>query len=75
MEDFGRMMKKLEELGVEVENAELRRIPNDLKTVDVAVGLKLLRLIDDFEENDDVQSVYHNLELTEELMAAMEAAE
>mgnify|MGYP001472055650 CR=1 FL=1 len=75
MEDFGRMMKKLEELGVEVENAELRRIPNDLKTVDVSVGLKLLRLIDDFEENDDVQSVYHNLELTEELMAAMEAAE
>ncbi|HUX53028.1 MAG TPA: YebC/PmpR family DNA-binding transcriptional regulator [Williamwhitmania sp.] len=75
MEDFGRMQKKLEELGVEVENAELRRIPNDLKTVDVSTGLKLLRLVDDFEENDDVQYVFHNLELTEELMAAMEAAE
>ncbi|HUW07481.1 MAG TPA: YebC/PmpR family DNA-binding transcriptional regulator [Williamwhitmania sp.] len=75
MEDFGRMQKKLEELGVEVENAELRRIPNDLKTVDVSTGLKLLRLVDDFEENDDVQYVFHNLELTEELMTAMEAAE
>lgn len=75
MEDFGRMQKKLEELGVEVENAELRRIPNDLKTVDVSTGLKLLRLVDDFEENDDVQYVFHNLELTEELMTAMEAAD
>lgn len=75
MEDFGRMQKKLEELGVEVENAELRRIPNDMKTLDVQQGLKLLRLVEDFEDNDDVQAVYHNLELTEELMAAMEAAD
>ena len=73
MEDFGRMQKTLESMGIEVENAELRRIPNDLKQVDVHTAMKTLRLIEDFEENDDVQAVYHNMELTEEIMAAMEA--
>lgn len=73
MEDFGRMQKVLESMGIEVENAELRRIPNDLKQVDVSTAMKTLRLIEDFEENEDVQAVYHNMELTEDIMAAMEA--
>jgi len=73
MEDFGRMQKTLEGMGIEVENAELRRIPNDLKQVDVSTAMKTLRLIDDFEDNEDVQAVYHNMELTEEIMAAMDA--
>jgi transcriptional/translational regulatory protein YebC/TACO1 len=32
----------------------------------------LLKLIEEFEDLDDVQNLYHNLEVTEELMAAME---
>lgn len=72
MEDFGKMNKKLEELKVEVENASLQRIPNDFKTTDTSTALKLLRLVDEIEDNDDVQNVYHNLEITDEVMAAME---
>lgn len=72
MEDFGRMNKTLEELNVEVENASLQRIPNDYKTTDIPTALKLLRIVDDIEDNDDVQSVYHNLDITDEVMAAME---
>lgn len=72
LEDFGRMNKKLEEIKVEVENASLQRIPNDYKTTDTSTALKLLRIVDDIEDNDDVQSVYHNLEITDEVMAAME---
>ncbi|MFO8021637.1 MAG: YebC/PmpR family DNA-binding transcriptional regulator [Perlabentimonas sp.] len=72
MEDFGRMQKKLDELNIEVENASLQRIPNDYKTLDPQAALKVLRVIDEFEENDDVQNVYHNLEMTDELMQAME---
>ncbi|MHC1703868.1 MAG: YebC/PmpR family DNA-binding transcriptional regulator [Tenuifilaceae bacterium] len=72
MEDFGKMNKKLEELKIEVENAALQRIPNDYKSLDVSTAIKLLRLVDEFEENEDVQSVYHNLDITEEIMAAME---
>ncbi|HRU86644.1 MAG TPA: YebC/PmpR family DNA-binding transcriptional regulator, partial [Tenuifilum sp.] len=72
MEDFGRMNKKLEELKIEVENASLQRIPNDFKSVDKDTAMKFLKLVEELEDNDDVQQVYHNLELTDEVMAAMD---
>lgn len=75
MEDFGKMNKKLEELKIEVENASLQRVPNDYKSTDKSTALRVLRLIDEFEENEDVQSAYHNLEITDEIMAEMESSE
>lgn len=75
MEDFGKMNKKLEELKIEVENASLQRIPNDYKSTDKSTALRVLRLIEEFEENEDVQNAYHNLEITDEIMADMESSE
>jgi YebC/PmpR family DNA-binding regulatory protein len=72
MENFGAVRKKIEEMGLEAENAELQRIPNDYKTLDVDTALKLLRIVEDFEDDDDVQNVYHNLEMTEEIYEAYE---
>jgi YebC/PmpR family DNA-binding regulatory protein len=72
VEDFGRLQKKLEELGAKVENARLQRIPNDTKKLDLDSAQKVLRIIDEFEELDDVQYVYHNLEMTDELMNSLE---
>jgi transcriptional/translational regulatory protein YebC/TACO1 len=40
--------------------------------MDLEMSQKILRMIDEFEELDDVQYVYHNLEMTEELMKALE---
>jgi len=57
---------------IEPENASLQRIPNDLKKLPKDEALKALRIIDDFEEDDDVQNVYHNLEITDEIASAME---
>ncbi|MBE0641988.1 MAG: YebC/PmpR family DNA-binding transcriptional regulator, partial [Bacteroidales bacterium] len=54
MEDFGRMQKKLEELGVEAESAGLQRIPNTTVKLDVDSGRKVMKLIDIFEDDDDV---------------------
>jgi len=71
-EDFGNVQKKLDELGVELENAGLQRIPNDTKALDVDAALRVMKMIDAFEDDDDVQNVYHNLELTDEIAAAME---
>lgn len=71
MEDFGSMMKKLEELGIEPESAELQRIPNDTKTLELEDAKKIMKVIDLFEDDDDVQKVFHNLEMTDELMAEM----
>jgi len=71
MEDFGKMMKKLEELKIEPENAQLQRIPKNTVKLDIDSAKKVLKIIELFEEDDDVQNVYHNLELTDELIAVM----
>jgi YebC/PmpR family DNA-binding regulatory protein len=72
LEDFGSVRKRIEDLGVDAENAELRRVPNDLKQLDAESALRVLKMIEDFEDDDDVQNVYHNLEITEEVAKAME---
>ncbi|MGD2033481.1 MAG: YebC/PmpR family DNA-binding transcriptional regulator [Bacteroidales bacterium] len=72
IEDFGSVQKKLDEMGVEVENAQLQRVPNDTKSLSTEEARKVLKMIEEFEDIDDVQNVYHNLELTEEVLAAME---
>ncbi len=71
MEDFGSLMKKLDELGIEPENAELRRIPKDTSTLSLDDSKKIMKVIEAFEEDDDVQNVFHNMELTDELVDAM----
>jgi len=72
LENFGLMMKKLEALKIEPENAELERIPKETTVLDVESARKVMRLIDVFEEDDDIQAVYHNLELTDELMELLQ---
>lgn len=72
LEDFGSVQKKLDELGIEPENSVLQRIPNDNKELDTESAVKFLRMVEDFEEDDDVQNVYHNLEMTNDLMIVLE---
>ncbi|NPA37729.1 MAG: YebC/PmpR family DNA-binding transcriptional regulator [Chlorobi bacterium] len=72
MEDFAAVQKKLEEMNVKVQNAGLQRIPNIYKKLDVDHATRFLRMIEDFENDDDVQNVFHNLEMTEELASALE---
>jgi len=69
MEDFGAMVKKLEDMKLEVENAELQRIPNTTKALDEESMRKVLKIIDLLEEDDDVQAVYHDMEIPEDFDA------
>lgn len=71
MESFGPMMKKLEELKIEPESAELQRIPKTTTPLEKDAAQKVLRLVEVFEDDDDVQNVYHNLELTDELLSEL----
>ena len=66
------MQQKLEDLGVQVESSELSRIPNSLKKLNIDQAKKVLRLIDLLQENDDVQQVFHNMEITDEMLNLME---
>jgi YebC/PmpR family DNA-binding regulatory protein len=72
MEAFGSVNRKLNELGIEAEEAGLKRIPHDTKKLDIDSSKKVLRLIDTLEDDDDIQFVYHNLEMTDELAAALD---
>lgn len=71
-ENFGTMQKKLEELGIELENASLQRFALNTKSLPVPEALKFLKMIEKLEEDDDINTVYHNLELTDELMRELE---
>jgi YebC/PmpR family DNA-binding regulatory protein len=71
IENYGSMNSKLESMGIEPETVELQRIPNETKALDLESGLKIMKMIDAFEEDDDIQNVFHNLEMTDELAAAL----
>ena len=71
LEDFGNVQKKLEELGMEPDSAELQRIPHDTKELEPEEAMKVLRVIEYFEEDEDIQHVYHNLEMTDSLAVVM----
>lgn len=69
IEDFGNLQKKLESINIEPESAELQRIPNTTVTLNDEELVKVLKLIESLEDDDDVQKVYHNLEIREEQMS------
>ena len=70
--DFNNMQTKLEALAIDVINSELQRIPNSFKKISSKDAEKVLKLLDLLEENDDVQQVFHNMELTEEILNLMD---
>ena len=72
MEDFGQMQKKIQQMQLVPDQANLERIPLELKTLDQESFLKNIKLIDQLEDDDDVQKVYHNMEITEELSGLIE---
>lgn len=65
-EDFGMLSHKLDDIGVEVISAELQRIPNNQKEVTAEQFAINMKMLDKFEEDDDVQNVFNNMEITEQ---------
>jgi YebC/PmpR family DNA-binding regulatory protein len=68
--DFHSVLGNFEKLGFPIENAELTRIPKNTINAD-DVANKLLKLIEMLEELDDVQKVYSNFELSDEVMESL----
>lgn len=62
----------LETAGVPVKGAELVMEPLNTTVVSVGDAQKVLRLVDRLEDLDDIQNVYHSMELTDEIAAALE---
>ena len=60
-QDFGKIQKALEERGVEATSTELQFIPTTTKELPDAQVAEVQVLLDQLEEDDDVQSVFHTL--------------
>jgi YebC/PmpR family DNA-binding regulatory protein len=70
--EFASVNRALDEAGVSIKGAELVMEPVNSTVVSVADAKKVLRLVDRLEESDDIQNVYHTMELTDEIAAALE---
>jgi YebC/PmpR family DNA-binding regulatory protein len=68
-EDFTAVREALGEADIPYENAEITMEPQNSIDLDAGTARQTLRLIDALEENDDVQEVYANFDISEEVMA------
>ncbi len=59
--DFGKMQKALEEKKLNIISSELERIPNLTVELSDAQVEEVMKLVNKLEEDDDVQTVYHNM--------------
>ncbi|GGZ21302.1 putative transcriptional regulatory protein [Echinicola pacifica] len=60
-EDFGSMQKALEDKGIEVTSAEFQRFPTTTTELTEEQEEEVNKMIEKMEEDDDVNSVYHNI--------------
>ncbi len=70
--DFSNMQKQLESMNIELQSSDLQRFPNTTKTLGLEQAKQVLKLIDKLEEDEDVQNVFHNLQMTEEVLANLD---
>ena len=66
------MLKELEAQGIQVKGAEMTMIANTPSAVSVADAKKVMRLIDKLEELEDLQAVYHTMDITDEIAEALD---
>lgn len=70
--DFGKVLDGLEAAGFKADSAKVSMIPSTEVDLNADDAPKLLRLIDMLEDLDDVQEVYHNGIISDEIAATLE---
>lgn len=71
-EDFGVVKDALDAAGLGSVHAEVTMIPSIKAALDANTAPKFMRLIDNLEDHDDVQEVYHNADICDDVMASLE---
>ena len=70
---FRSITEGLEKEGFKSETAEFVRIPqNTIEVTDEKTAINILRLLSKLEEHDDIQNVYANFDIPEELMEKLD---
>ncbi len=71
--DFIGVGEALEKAKIETQESELKLIPENTVSVDIDDARKILSIIEKIEDHEDVQSVYCNYDITDEIAAQLEA--
>ncbi|MBC8309553.1 MAG: YebC/PmpR family DNA-binding transcriptional regulator [Phycisphaerales bacterium] len=66
--DYLELRKAIELAGIPLASSELTMVPASPVVCDIELGTKMLRLIESFEDHEDVQNVYSNADIPEEAM-------
>ena len=70
-EAFEAVKQAMTDAGLAYVEAELTQYPSTSTDVDADTAPKLLRMIDMLEDLDDVQNVYHNADVSDDVMASL----
>lgn len=74
VENFQNVVEGLEKEGFKSVSAELSRLPqNTVSVTDEKTAASILKLLDKLEEHDDVQNVYANFDIADEILQKLEA--
>ncbi|MEK6718621.1 MAG: YebC/PmpR family DNA-binding transcriptional regulator, partial [candidate division NC10 bacterium] len=71
--DFEKVREAILTSGLQPLSAEITKVPKSTVKLDGKPAEQMLRLMEELEEHDDVQHVYANFDIPEEIMAAMSA--
>jgi len=74
VETFKIIADRLHSAGVQPQEAGLRMLPKQEIELGVDETMQVMKALDSIEELDDVQNVFSNLKMSEEALAALEAA-
>jgi YebC/PmpR family DNA-binding regulatory protein len=67
--DFAQVRDGLSAKGFSFESAELTMIPQNMVELDEKKAEQMLKLIDNLEDNDDVQNVYTNADIDDDILS------
>lgn len=72
-ESFEAVRAAVEKAGLTIESSELTMLPKSEVTVSESDARKILRLMEEIEELEDVQAVHSNFDIPDEVMAKLQA--
>jgi YebC/PmpR family DNA-binding regulatory protein len=73
VENFQKVVEGLEKEGFKSANAQLTRLPeNTIEVTDEKIASQILKLLEKIEEHDDVQNVYSNFDIAEDILQKLE---
>lgn len=74
VENFQKVVEGLEAAGFKSISADLSRLPqNTVEVTDEKTADQILKLLDKLEEHDDVQNVYANFDISDDILQKLEA--